>query len=924
MIINPLRLVAFELSPEFCAEPLRLYSLPFPDAWRPALGALQAELSGRADQANTIPVRSLNAVLETLVPQLLAVPRMVARPDERTEEGAVAGQRVPEPWLVAKTPLPTSKLLLVVRAWLEQTFRDCPSFGAPQSVLRAEDLHWDRVEYPLLLAPSPNGTAVPSRMAYTVLPGLLVEHLMESDLRFRVGGEERALRRTVSGDNTTLMTWPPAYHTDSRHQRWAYSYTVTATLQTVPGDDRPRLYFHYGVRRWASRPLLEEGQLRMGRNARRVCLHTTEPWLSLGVSHSFSVGFLIPEWQENQRIPVWKNRITDIVRRLGVPFPDAESLARDPMMWLTGGDAGVEAGIVEPSSARHHGVGVGLGLEVHKDLTERLADKMPTGVSLCPAPEAIASVTSRPRHPLMCSLRERPESERLLAFQESVGANVTIEIHWDSETVRDMLVDRLLAVLCRPRPALEPLGQESAVRRDGKQKPRKRLPEPEPEVIGESLPDTTLPGGGRVQILLKRLGELGAPFPVPETGVPGTRAEYKRRQTEQRAREVVRQLGEATEPTLALIELLNYQDPQKPKLRREFGWRDPKLPLRLGHARTGRVSQFVTPDGDELRHRCEGAVRDGLRHLGFLPAPIGITAKALTGDGGLPDDMLVAAVWQIRLTKKRSFRSVYLPVVVLMHTRHFEVRAWVPGLGVQPYREALCSITTMDPEQVSRRRYRDRALGELRQFLLNDLMHEGAGTKDILVLAATQNARGLWQGLENGSLAWDAVRFERGAEPIAGDQLRGRVRLIRLRTNERNETPEWFTAQARPGAGFVQGVWRDPLTSRVFYNLAGKSHTQAGPRRGKQVNPGEHTTLPSLVEVIPAVLQEGDDPQAWVHAIDQWRRMGTLVSDSMLLLPLPLAYARKMDEYASTIGPWVLPDEWPEEEEDEEEEESEG
>lgn len=77
-------------------------------------------------------------------------------------------------------------------------------------------------------------------------------------------------------------------------------------------------------------------------------------------------------------------------------------------------------------------------------------------------------------------------------------------------------------------------------------------------------------------------------------------------------------------------------------------------------------------------------------------------------------------------------------------------------------------------------------------------------------------------------------------------------------------------------------------------------------------------------------MQEGDDPSIWANAIYQWRKMSYVTNDDTLL-PLPLEFAKKVEDYARVIGPWVISDEWEEEDEedmevdnsDEEEEEDE-
>src|SRR6266487_5034327 len=57
------------------------------------------------------------------------------------------------------------------------------------------------------------------------------------------------------------------------------------------------------------------------------------------------------------------------------------------------------------------------------------------------------------------SIQMLPE-ERLQRLAVSVSPQVTFEVRWQTEPVRDMLVDRILSLLTRPRPPLVEQGEE--------------------------------------------------------------------------------------------------------------------------------------------------------------------------------------------------------------------------------------------------------------------------------------------------------------------------------------------------------------------------------------------------------------------------------------------------------------------------------
>jgi RNase H domain-containing protein len=248
---------------------------------------------------------------------------------------------------------------------------------------------------------------------------------------------------------------------------------------------------------------------------------------------------------------------------------------------------------------------------------------------------------------------------------------------------------------------------------------------------------------------------------------------------------------------------------------------------------------------------------------------------------------------------------------VLMHTQQSRVMAWLPdGKHVRPYRQALLDIAAMDPGTVTRA-HRAKHLDSLRAFLLHELPMLGA--PDCLILASAQNARPIWKGLNNDQLGFDAIRFDRDGTLVNVAGQRGRMRLVRLRRSDRNETPEWYMPGARPGSS-AAGLWRDPAISRVFYSTSDKLRSMKGSRHGKQTHPDEQYALPSLLEIIPAAVQpedldENSEASIWAYAIEQWRRTGYLAPErEMTLLPLPLHLAENMQEYARILAAQAFPD----------------
>lgn len=950
---TPIQAVACTIHTQSVLRECSLYALAFPEEWFEPLRLLQEERSGRRDKPNMIPIRSINATLRAFVPSLLTVPYAV-RPtehvDQQQEEQDGSGEvREVRHWLLAKQPIPIDHLWRVIQAWLEQTYSMCESFSEVLPLLQKEDLQWMPFSFRLESHRSENGTARLPRLAYRAIPALLADLLVEREASLPVGQASRYLVRVPTEEGAELMTWPPVFVL-KRKKKWGFSYTVKITLQTIVGQSEPRVHFHYGIRRWQS-DTCYDGQTFYLRGKTSVYLRPTRSMYDLPLPGTFTVGHIKGRRQNEIRIPVWGNLLPQIARRLGVPLPSAEQLTSRPKDWLDGKD-GVEAGIVY-TTPRYHPIGTGIGHDVCEDFTQCLVGKLSSDLLLLPPFQPYRIPAKVEAHPLTKDFLEIAPEKRLEALVASVGKEVTIEVYWQTEAVRDMLVDRVLAVLTRTRPQLmegweheenlspeEPSLEEFEELLEGadeedvteeeiadiedeffsaqelihtedppkkRHQSRKRAPEPPPPPAkDEEIID--LPGGGRLRVITRPLGSLSSPLFVPDS----EQTFDARIATNQRANNVVEMVEQAQEPTLTLIELPNYRDLQ---VRRSLRGRDPKHALRLGMAKRGRVTQFITNKVDEsLRARCKSAVLDGLRQLGYLPEAIAFEMKRLT----IPSPLLVVGIWFVRMTRKRAAVGIHLPIVVLLSTAEQKIYAWLPhDQRIRLYREALLEMVQLHPEQVKKRK-RQEALGQLRQFLLGDLLK--LGTSDVVAFVSAQNARSTWQGLYNNAVPFDGLRFEadENSPQVRADKLPIRLRLVRLRTNLRGEMPEWFIPGAKPSET-AQGLWiesgADPKNNRIFYNIAGKPNT--APKKayqGKQQNPRETYRISSVVEVMPLIVHEVDDAALWAVAVDQWRRMSFLTND-MTLFPLPLALAQKMGEYAEVIGPWVFPEEWGNEEE---------
>jgi hypothetical protein len=150
------------------------------------------------------------------------------------------------------------------------------------------------------------------------------------------------------------------------------------------------------------------------------------------------------------------------------------------------------------------------------------------------------------------------------------------------------------------------------------------------------------------------------------------------------------------------------------------------------------------------------------------------------------------------------------------------------------------------------------------------------------------------------------VQADERTELQARQELK--MRLVRLRTNERDETPEYYLPDVTDDLSTSQGVWEDAQNPCIFYNTAPRPSTVKHINMvGKAERPSERHVIPSIVEILVTSLPDGEKAALWAEVVNDWRAMSMVTNDDTRY-PLPLAYAERTDEYAEVIGPRVIPD----------------
>ncbi|MCT2584650.1 pPIWI_RE module domain-containing protein [Actinophytocola gossypii] len=881
-----------------------LYTLAFPAAWRePVLDLYRSGQSeAKRGRIKEVPIRKLNSLIRTVAPDLVTV-------------DANASFDPAKPWLYSRTEYPTHLLARLVHAWLRSLAPSLEAFQRFRETARTLDvnsLSWqletvDLLEHDL----SPGGTCMPTERLYRVLPEILADRIAAQPPYEFCGERVRFHRVAVDARarGAELMSWPPLKHRtkvkDKEAQKrygtertWYYSAVITVSLRTVPFSPIPRIYLSSRIRRWVSGPVSMTGTRRVS-----AYLLTGDPFITdvdhptiddgerPGASRDEQAGrFAVAQfaWNPRTRQIEWRQGGPEgMLARVGAidNLPAADVFAKEPDTWIDGRDD-VEGAASYHTMMGWHGVGAGLMPAERRRLTEW------AGAALAPEfvpapPLARSTISQNPSThltPKVAVPKKNATEEQIanvVAKNELIdldnairrreftafaldGRDLTAVLLYQSTHMRDQLITAAEASLAL------------ANYRDATG----------PDLWGWAAPDL------RVRIHARELGALGAPLGSaerpPKKGKEHVNAIGERRTAvAARMRDLAADLGETT--VITFVEL-DGRDKFKPRTT------DPKFAIRLGCADVDMVSQFFTPaeqnpddDDDDSQFRVSAAWADGLRQLGMRLVP----QHTLTEK--IPDNLNQLAFWIVkRQVTGDTERAQFTPVAVLIRPgqkcilgRTSDMTEWVP------YPQLLVALTgQVRPEDLSTAEQQTKAVAAFVQNILYTMR----GTPTLVVTHA-QNTRNRWPWLKNPGLLPDRIQLGNG--PAQRIKMFGQnLRIARVATNDRDETPQWWAPKNKESGGISKGLWKPDgnYSNRVFYSTSSKpgTHTlsvestklthRINSKNQEEIRPGKNAWNPELLEI--TMLGFSDDIEAEYGAM--FLHQQRLAEDYRDALALPL------------------------------------
>lgn len=872
-----LRTLAFRLEGTVKTLPYSFYLLHFPEEWKRILRELQAEVTGRDSNAVRLPLRTLNAALRALVPDLIYIAFDI---DKKEKNPGFS-----RPWLYSEIEVDPQALIIIIHSWIRVAFSKASIEGRQAAItsIQAKDLVWKKEPTDLAQwITRDNGTAAPTRGdAFVLLPHLVAAKLSKPGISLEYGAEQLRFRRAPlpSGkQGAELVSWPPIKYERGK-KRWYYSIILTFTVQTVPFQSFPVIYCEIGIRRWAGPPIKN---LRRGNTS--VYLLTGVPWIKgLHYSSSFSVApleaFFTVSYDTQQqktytRKLQWGNSLTELIHdiQLQTNIPEPEALIDDPEAFLNLEEQHiVTAAIVyRYGMTPDHGAKPGLMPGDRRDLIEKIAHLV-SPMLICMDPsKKVEYVFKKPRNPFFT---KEAYAERRRHIAQAVEGILTLEIWHQPDGIENMLVRTICDEL-----GLGPVAADV-------------------DVHTWTTPELT------VTVQKQSLGALGGPLALENT--KGGRRDRLHAAISQRIRDIEKRLAAA--PSLganaAFIELGDAQS--------FLGDTDPKYALRLGYASRGRVTQFITPPGDErddVANRARQAFLDLLRQLGvclqlpqMLPFPkrtqqTGHQMKHIQPEASKP--IHYAAVWLIRQNAPSSHTLKQQRMPVLVHiSPEGQIRAIAPGMPAwQSYTKALQAIAM----QQTKGGY-PCTQQQMIAFLKEKIEEDIAPLGETMLLCQSQNIRALWPWVNNNHITHKGIAF--GGTSQSAITIPG-LHVVRIRGGDA-ETPECY-AQDGKKVGFARGLFR--MGDQVFASThtnppqfkIRRSLSKAPSASESAQAPATAAWNPGLYE-LTVITEEKTEAWQWA-ALAHELRQAALHHAEATALPFPLHLAKGIEQYSAPLS----------------------
>lgn len=390
----------------------------------------------------------------------------------------------------------------------------------------------------------------------------------------------------------------------------------------------------------------------------------------------------------------------------------------------------------------------------------------------------------------------------------------------------------------------------------------------------------------KIQCVRKAIGSLA-------DGMPD---DYKQTKI-QRCDEIVEQLGQAESVTACIFALPGQE---------YYAKGDPKQVLRNAFARTGRVVQFINPEGDINQNKIENAVYDLYRQLGIVT--LLNFQKKLPPLANTPCVGMHLCTQVHGISNKARFLPIYVTVDLLKGKTQVHCDAF--SNRTVSYREACFEMAKLFWENDLEQRCVDASRAPAKQKLI-ELKNRYYTKEDsvLFVIQSDGNTRAVWSGISDKEIGGYSMTDEccptqinvgMPKNPYPLSLTDSGVRIIRIRSNQ--EVPDYFTDLSEKSTdghlqlSSVSGIFKYDDAYWGIHARPNDSQYTSSFKASRIDQPQQRFAEKNMIELYPIQLQSGDDAAAWVSYTNALRHIPIQYSQSTVL-PLPLHLAKALEEY---------------------------
>ena len=391
----------------------------------------------------------------------------------------------------------------------------------------------------------------------------------------------------------------------------------------------------------------------------------------------------------------------------------------------------------------------------------------------------------------------------------------------------------------------------------------------------------------KIQCVCKETGNLA-------DGMPD---DYKQTKI-QRCDEIVEQLGQADSVTACIFVLPGQE---------QYIKGDPKQVLRNAFARTGRVVQFINPEGEINPNKVENAVYDLYRQLGIV--------TLLDFQKKLPPLANTPCVGMHLCTQVHGVvnKARFLPVFVTVDVLEGKTRVHCDAFSNRTvsYREACLEMAKLFWENDLEQRCVDASRAPAKQKLI-ELKNRYYMKEDnvLFLIQSDGNTRAVWSGISDKEICgytetakYCPVQINVGTpkNPYPFSLVDSGVRIIRIRRNQ--EVPDYYTELSEKSTddhllySSTSGIFK---YEDVFWGIHQRQNADKQYINSFKDSRVDHSrdrfAEKDMIELYPLQLQSDDDAAAWVFYTDALRHIPIQYNQSTVL-PLPLHLAEALEEY---------------------------